>query len=84
VYYIDTEAEEVEWISVPFDKSMLTNDHITEQHERDERIAAFMEAIPKDGKVSLSFEDNFDKAVASSKLDQNALNFIEEIQNAKE
>ena len=83
VYYIDTEAEEVEWIPVPFDRSMLTNDHITEQHERDERIAAFMEAIPKDGKVSLSFEDNFAKAVESSGLDQNALNFIEEIKNGE-
>jgi len=84
VYYIDTETEEVEWIPVPHDKSMVTDGHITEQHERDERIAAFMEAIPKDGKVSLSFEDNFAKAVEGSNLDQNALDFIEEIQNAKE
>lgn len=84
VYYIDTETEEVEWIPVPFDRTMVTNDHITEQHERDERIAAFMEAIPKDGKISLSFEDNFARAVESNKLDQNALNFIEEIQNVRE
>jgi hypothetical protein len=84
VYYIDTKTEEIEWIPVPYDRSMVTNDHITEQHERDERIAAFMEAIPKDGKVSLSFEDNFARAVESSKLDQNALNFIEEIQNGSD
>lgn len=83
IYYIDTETEEVEWIPVPNHKEYITDNHLTEQHSRDERIDAFMQALPKDGKVSLSFEDNFARAVETANLDQMALDFIEEVKNGE-
>ena len=68
-----------EWIDIPTDYTLLTDNHLSIKAERDSRIRAFVETIKKNGKLSLSFTDNLDKFILENDLDQDTKNMLEEI-----
>lgn len=84
IYYIDTDAEVIEKIPIPEDKSVLTDNHISEKKERDNRITSFIETVRKHGKLSLSFMDNLRKAMELNQIEPDVIDIIEEIAKEKE
>lgn len=80
VFYIDLEKEIVETIFLPHDPEQVTDNHLEEKRARDEKYAAFIQTIKKQGKLSLSFEANLDKAMEQENLPQDIADIIEEIQ----
>jgi len=76
IYYVDTVTEEIEKIPVPDDMSMVTDEYLTEEKERDERITAFVQSIKKKGKISLSFRDNLEKRMERKQVEKGAKEII--------
>lgn len=58
VYYVDTEKEIVEFIELNDNADMVTDEYIKQQHEREDRIASFIDTIQKQGQVTLDFLQN--------------------------
>ena len=81
IYYLDTDTSFVDVISIPVNKEVLTDNHLTEKKERDNRITSFIETVKKHGMISLSFEDNLRKAITLNNVDSNVVSIIEEIDN---
>jgi hypothetical protein len=84
IYIVDTDKETVEWVEVPNDRSMLTDNHLKDKVERNERISAFVEVLEKSrngGKSSLSFEDNLRKAIEQEEVSMDVKEIIEELLN---
>lgn len=67
-------------IELPNDVSVLTDNHIQEKKERDERIASFISTVKKHGKLSLSFEDNLRKAIKLNDVSDDIIKIIEELE----
>ena len=84
IYYIDTDTGEIERIYIPEDKSVLTDNHISEKKERDNRITSFIETVKKHGRLSLSFTDNLRKAMELNQIEPEVITIIEEIAKEKE
>lgn len=81
IYYLDTDTDFVDIINIPVNRNVLTDNHLTEKKERDNRITSFIETVKKHGTLSLSFEDNLRKAIALNNVDSNIVSIIEEIEN---
>lgn len=81
IYYLDTDTGFVDVISIPINREVLTDNHLTEKKERDNRITSFIETVKKHGMISLSFEDNLRKAITLNNVDSNVVSIIEEIDN---
>ena len=81
IYYLDTDTGFVNVISIPINREVLTDNHLTEKKERDNRITSFIETVKKHGMISLSFEDNLRKAITLNNVDSNVVSIIEEIDN---
>lgn len=81
IYYLDTDTSFVDVISIPVNREVLTDNHLTEKKERDNRITSFIETVKKHGMISLSFEDNLRKAITLNNVDSNVVSIIEEIDN---
>ena len=81
IVLIDTEKEMVKKIFVPSDSEYVTDEYIKENEKRDERIESFVESIATAGKLSLSFEDNLNKAIERNKneLGEETIDIITEI-----
>lgn len=95
VYYIDTGERvdvstqtgpyfrrvksEVKKILVPHDPALVTANHLEVKKERDGRISAFVEVMKKNGKVSLSFEDNLRRSMIDNSVSDGIMAFIDEV-----
>lgn len=77
MYYIDTDKEEIEWIKLPNDISVLTDSHLKDKKERDGRIDSFIETVKKNGKMTLSFDDNLEKALMG--IDPDIITIFDEL-----
>jgi len=64
VYLIDTESNKrpVKIPLTPYHEC-VTDNHLVEKRERDDRISAFIDAANKGGKVKLNFDDNLANAI---------------------
>jgi hypothetical protein len=87
IYLLNTDTEELQWIPVPNDRNMLTDNHLSDKIERNGRIDAFIEVLKnskgKDGKAGLSFEDNLRRAIESTDVDDEVRFLIEELLNGR-
>jgi len=84
IYIVDTDKETVEWVEVPNDPTMLTDNHLQDKVERNERISAFVEILEKSrsgGRTNLSFEDNLRRACELDGVDEEVKDIIEELLN---
>jgi len=82
IWLIDTDANTVEEILVPDDVSMITDEHIAEKSDREDRIAAFVTLIRDAKSVSLDFSNNVFQAISENgDLDPETINIIGELMN---
>lgn len=70
ICYVDTEAEIVEWINIPDNEAMVTDEYLRDAEEREDRISAFIEGVNQSGQVSLNFLDNLEAAMADNKMNK--------------
>jgi len=71
----------IEAINLPNDVALLTDSHLKEKKDRDSRIDSFIQTVKKNGKMTLSFEDNLKKAMETSGLSQDVISILEEIRS---
>jgi hypothetical protein len=80
-YLIDDHT--VEKIDLYNDRAFITNNHLLEKHERDNRIAAFIVAVKKKkpylGGTSLSFFDNLAKTMEETQVPEEVKSILEEL-----
>ncbi len=82
IYFVDTNSNEIEWITVPNDVSMLTDCHLQEKLERNERLSAFVDILEKtrSGQTKgLSFEDHLRSAMENEAIEEDVRNILEEL-----
>jgi len=80
VYFIDTETDEIKLIELPDDINMVTDEHIQQKNDREDRITAFVSLIKNSKGVSLDFADNIEKMIiASENLDDDTISMIREL-----
>lgn len=77
VYLLDTDKDTIKQIKLTPYHDCVTDDHLKEKRERDDRIAAFVETVKKGGKVKLSFDENLEEAVTGQ--DDDVLAIYEEL-----
>ena len=83
IWFIDTDTDEIRPILVPDDVSMVTDVHIQNKEEREDRIAAFVTSIKDSKTVSLDFEVNVELAIKNdSELAEGVVNKIHELMEA--
>lgn len=84
IWFIDTDTDEVRSILIPDDVSMVTDIHIQNKEEREDRITAFVTSIKESKTVSLDFSDNVELAIKNdTELAEGVVNKIYELMEAK-
>jgi len=82
VHYVDTDNNLINTIAVPDDVSMITDEHIAEKNDREDRIAAFVTLIRDAKSVSLDFSNNVFQAISENgDLDEETIKIVEELMN---
>ena len=77
VWFIDTDAKQVERIPLADDPAMITREHLEVVEERESRVAKFLEVVKGGEGVTLSFMDNLEaKMGALEGADLSALHEI--------
>lgn len=80
IWFIDTDTDGVKPILIPDDVSMVTDIHIQNKEEREDRITAFVTSIKESKTVSLDFELNVELAIKNdSELPEGVVNKIHEL-----
>ena len=67
VYLVDTETGEFEAIEVPDKMEMVTDEYITVENERGDRIDAFVESVKSGKKIGLNFIKNLKRKMGLNK-----------------
>lgn len=86
VAIVDTDAGTVEWVPVPDPgeaqgEQVVTDTYLREEGVRDEKVAAFIQAIQTRGAVSLSFKENLMKALDDPTIGQGVKDIVLEVLN---
>lgn len=79
IWCVDIETETVERIPVPDDVNMVTNEHIQEKNDRENRISAFVTQVRNSKSITLDFENNVKEAMKESDLSEGAINTVNEL-----
>ena len=66
---VDTEARTVEWIPVPDDYALVTDEYLREEDAKQDSISAFVEAIRGGKAVNLDFRANLDARLLEAPAD---------------
>ena len=66
IWLIDTDTDMVTQIPIPDDVEMVEDEYIKEAHEREDRIASFIETIKGTKKISLDYMENVKSAMTSN------------------
>jgi len=66
---VDTEARTVEWIDVPDDYALVTDEYLREEEAKQDSISAFVEAIRGGRSVNLDFRANLDARLMEAPAD---------------
>jgi len=75
---IDTDEDTIDFIDVPDDATMVTDEHIQQKSDREDRITAFVSLIKDSKRVSLDFSENVRTSLLFAKdLDEKTINTIE-------
>lgn len=78
IIYLDKELN-VEFIDVPDDDDMITNDYIIEKKEKMSNIAAFIETVKDSGSISLDYKNNVEKKMLTTNLGIGVINVIHKL-----
>ena len=79
VYFVDTDKEVIEFISIIDDEELVNDEYIIRQDEREERIENFVNKLKDVESVSLDFIDNVEKALLVNKIDEKLKHCIKEL-----
>jgi predicted phosphodiesterase len=74
LYFADTNS--VQRIILPFDKSRVTEEHIKDKEDRDERIEAFISSLDGNWHTQLSFEENLEIFKQKNNISEKIMNVI--------
>ena len=66
-YFVDTEDAIIE-IPIPDDETLITDEYLQKEEEKEARIEAFIEKIQSKTEITLSFKDNMKLAMENKKL----------------
>ena len=58
---------------------MITNEHIQEKNDREDRISAFVTQVRNSKSITLDFENNVKEAMKESDLSEGAINTVNEL-----
>lgn len=72
IVVVDTEARTVEWIDVPDDYELVTDEYLREEEAKEDSISAFVEAIRGGKAVNLDFRANLDARLLEAPADVRA------------
>ena len=78
-YCVNTDIDEVEWISIGDNEPLVDDSYIIKQEEREERLANFIDSISKTTSVSLDYLDNVQKALLANDIPSELKEMINEI-----
>lgn len=78
-YCVNTDINEVEWISVGDNEPLVDDSYIIKQEEREERLANFIDSISKTTSISLDYLDNVQKALLANDIPSELKEMINEI-----
>lgn len=88
IWFVDTEKEIVERISMPDDSELVDDSYLKNEKDRNEKLSAFAEAIKtkKNGKFSLSFDRNIENELEKNKktLGESVVNEVIELMQGVE
>lgn len=73
LWYADTNTVEPVYLPI---KDVITDEHITEKKERDERVDAFITQLDTDWTAKLSFEDNLEEMRKAGSIKKPILDII--------
>lgn len=76
---IDDVKGTLKWIEIPVIRDNVSAEHLDAQHERDERISAFVDQMKNNSVSGLDFIANLEKYIKENKLDDELKNKIWEI-----
>lgn len=83
IYYVDTEKGEIEKLYLSNDVTFVDDSHIKKEHEREDRMEAFVEKVSAQGAISLDFKGNLRKKLEnpelSSEVKQETENILEQL-----
>jgi DNA repair exonuclease SbcCD nuclease subunit len=79
VYYVDTEKEVVEALPLSDTGNMVTDEYITAENERENRIQSFIESIKNNSGITLDFIKNLENKLKSNKLEGDCKEILIEI-----
>lgn len=82
VYFIDTDAEIVEFIPIIDDEELVDDSYIVEEKERDERIEGFLSKLSETKGISLDFADNVERALLACDLEEGVKDMVRELMGA--
>ena len=82
IYFIDTDKDLIVPILMPDDVTMVSDLHIKDKKDRDDRISTFISSIKDSETVSLDFSDNVEKEILNTpELSKGTIDAIYELMN---
>ena len=79
VYFVDTDRNIVEFISIIDSEQLIDDSYILQENEREERIDNFVQKLKDTESVSLDFLANVETALQSNELESDLKEVIEEL-----
>jgi len=78
VYLWHAEDNTVTKVILPFEKDVISREHIEKIQKRDDRIMAFIEKLCDDWETGISFEDNMERFLATNTVRKSVIQIIQE------
>lgn len=79
VYYVNTDAEKVEFVPIIDNEEFVDDSYILKQGEREQRIDDFVNKLKSTKGVSLDFVENVHNAIIENKFDLAMVDMIDEL-----
>lgn len=76
VYLWYASSNTVKPVFLPIQQGVISREHLDKQHERDERIEAFISRLNNDWKTSVSFSENLDRFAAENLVRKSVMDII--------
>ncbi len=67
-YYVDTDNDIVEWLSIGDNESLVDDSYLIKKDERDERTVDFVNKLKETKNISLDFVGNVEKAIQDNDI----------------
>ena len=79
VYFIDTDANIVEFIPIIDNEDLIDDSYILQENERNERIESFVDKLKKTKAVSLDFIENVHNEMKRNKFETELVHVVDEL-----